>query len=526
MPHSDTAAEISSSSPTAAVEAEPQTGAPAPSDASTPNSPSEAVPADEIRALAALIERARASENSPESAPDDAGASARLAEILRAKRGNGLSLEDAVAAALAAEDEAPPSPPLALIWENPLADTANVRERKFSVAAGLGEAFPKTGGALARAAGAITAAKWSAAWQSAAEEAAENFAAAAENLSARAADFTAATGLLPAAGTLSSFRALLRLVSALLAARGEDGGSEALVLGAEAEKTLASLREAAMLVECAARHKALLSLPYPEDACEDSRLKEWFKIWTDSEFSRTPARWMKRRKIFRALRELAGGTEKDPLDPRVDLGNLIAIRNCRLEFSEKFSGFPKKFPTLFRGFEPCGALARIDALERARAGTAAALKNLENVPEKRDAWRAVFSRCLGGSGEAFRKGGDAEKALAAAQSALEAFEARRGELFEKTGVTFSPSASGAEDASAFAREMLADRASWRDVCAWNSAAIAAERRGMAALASAVRAGTVPAGRARDVFVREYCRRWAAAVVESEPELLEIPAAEK
>ncbi|MBQ9759380.1 MAG: hypothetical protein IJW12_06390, partial [Opitutales bacterium] len=55
----------------------------------------------------------------------------------------------------------------------------------------------------------------------------------------------------------------------------------------------------------------------------------------------------------------------------------------------------------------------------------------------------------------------------------------------------------------------------RAVCAWNSAALSAGRRGMGTLAAAVRAGTIEAADAKRVFETEYCRRWAEAVLADE-----------
>lgn len=468
--------------------------------------PDETPAPDKFREIAKLLDRVNEAET---AAGDGAGTAdetlARAAEFLREKRANGLSVADAVNIVREARGDVPA---LDLIWEKPEADTMNVRERKFAAAENLGAAFPRASGALTRAAGTIASPKWSAAWQSAAEKAAENFAEAAEAIAEKAADFTAATGLLPLAGTLGALKNLLKLVGALLAVRGEP---DALVLGADAEKTLATLREAAALAESCARHKALLSLPYPENACENPHLEEWLKLWNEAEISRALPRWRKRRKVVRALRELAGNAEKEPLDPRVDLGNLIALRASRSEFSEKFSETEAAFPSLIRGLEPCGALARIDALEKARAAVAAALAELECFPEKRDAWQTAFSRWLGGNDAAFAPGGAVEKALRETKSALAKFDECRTALFDATGTAFSANARSAQDAAAFAREMLADRKLWRDVCDWNRAALAAERRGMAALAEAVRAGTVPAERSREIFEVNYCRRWAEAV---------------
>lgn len=420
-------------------------------------------------------------------------------EALFAKRANGLTLAEAARVAFSAGDDVPA---LALVWENPAADTVNVRERKFAAAENLGAAFPRTGGALSRAAGSIASSKWSDAWQKAAEKASEDFAAAAENLGEKAADFTAATGLLPRAGTVASLKKLLRLVGALIAVRGEPAE---LALGADAEKNLETLRAAATLAESCARHKALLSLPYPDDACGDPRLDAWLDLWNEAEISRAFPRWRKRRKVVRALRELAGDAKKNPIDPRVDLGNLIAIRESRREFAEKFAETEKAFPSLLSGTEARGALPRIEVLEKARAAVAEALAELSDVPEKRDAWEAAFARWLGGNDAAFASGGNVEKALNEASSALALFDESRAALFDATGVSFSATQRSAQDAAAFAKEMLADRALWRSVCDWNRAALAAERRGMAALAEAVRAGTVPAERSREIFEISYCR---------------------
>lgn len=480
-------------------------------DAFPPTPAAEPSGGSRIRAVAELLARVREAEKSPDGLPAPL---ARAAELLRRKRRNGLSLEEAAERALASDEDVFPEPEL--IWEKPTADSQNVRERKFFAAEKLGSAFPQTRGALSRAAGTMTVSRWSAEWQIEAESAVNAFAEAAEKLGAAEAGFTAATGLLPRAGTLGAFKNLLRLAESLSAVRGEP---VELVLGGNAEKELETLREAATLVECSERHKSLLSLPYPESAYTDPRLEEWLKTWNSAESANPISRRLKRRRVARALRELAGNAEKDPLDPRVDLGNLIALGNGEKEFKEKFAELERRCPSLIRGTRPHGALARTTALEKARAGTVEALAQLEDVPEKRDAWRGVIEKWIRGNEPAFAAGGAADDALAAAKTALGEFDARREELFETTGAAFSARASGVADVLAFAREMLGDREVWRAVCDWNAAALAAERRGMAAFASAIRAGTLPAENAKSFFEICYCRRWAEAVAEEEADAL-------
>lgn len=453
------------------------------------------------------VENAAETETVPVAPAAEAPAEAteRLPEEFLEKRRNGLSLAEALEVVRRGEDV----PELELKWEKPLSDTENVRARKMKVAEDLAAAFPRARDALARASGVIAKAKWSQAWQREAEDAARKFSAAAETLGERAADFTAATGLLPLAGTLKELRALLDLVSALVAVRGEDA---ALVLAPDAAEKLAALRAAATLAENRARHESLLSLPYPPEASNDPRLEDLLKLWREAEISRTIPRWMKRHKVVRELRKLAGGVPEKPLDPRVDLGNLIAVRTCNAEFAEKFSSLAETFPKLLGGDGP--SLARIEALEKARSATAAAFARLENFPEKLDAWRIVISRWLAGKNPDFAVGGSVEKTLAAAKSALGECRAARAALAEAAGTPPPESdAETAESAKAFADELLADRGVWRDVCAWNAAALAAERRGMSALAAGIRDESVPAERAVEFFETNYCRRWAKAVSE-------------
>jgi len=330
----------------------------------------------------------------PEAQPNaEAPANEALAEILLRKRKNGLSLAEAIEFALAHEA----LPAVELAWEKPLADTENMRLRKIQTAQALAGTFGEARDVLSRPAGTITTARWTPAWQRDAEKAVREFSASAETLSASAADFTAATGLLPLAGTLKEFRALLGLVGALIAVRDEDS---ALVLGADAAEKLSALREAATLSENLGRHESLLSLPYSENAAESPALEPLLKTWREAENARAFPRWVKRRKVVRALRELAGGTKQKPLDPRVDLGNLIAVRTCRGELAEKFSELAKAFPSLV-GI--AGALPRIEALEKARAAVVAALERLENFPEKREAWNTVIARWLAGTDPAFER---------------------------------------------------------------------------------------------------------------------------
>ncbi len=458
----------------------------------------------------AAADEAETANEAPQNT--ETSANETFTEILRRKRKNGLSLAEAIAFALAHEDV----PAVELAWEKPLADSENMRSRKIETAQALAGTFAEAREALSRPAGTITVTRWSPAWQRDAENAVRAFSDAAETLSASAADFTAATGLLPLAGTLKEFRALLGLVGALLAVRDEDSS---LVLGADAAEKLSALKEAATLSENLSRHESLLSLPYPANAADCPKLEPLLKTWREAEISRAFPRWMKRRKVFRALRELAGGTKKNPLDPRVDLGNLIAVHTCRGEFAEKFSALAKTFPSLAG---TAGTLPRIDALEKARAAVAAALERLENFPEKREAWSTVITRWLTGKDPAFAVGGATEKALAEASAAFAKFNDARKSLAEIAGTLLPESATAtAETAGEFAQAMLEDLDAWKKICAWNAAALAAERRGMGALAENVRNGNVPAEHAAEIFENNYCRRWAEAVCESEPEILDF-----
>ncbi|MBP3301645.1 MAG: hypothetical protein J6L64_00700 [Opitutales bacterium] len=424
-------------------------------------------------------------------------------------RKNGLSL--AVALATVARGEAVPA--AELVWENPLEDSLNVRERKLRTAEDLGTRFPKTQGALSRAAGTIAAFKWTEQWQKSAEAAAAKFVEAAVALGEASADFAVATGLIPSGGTVRAIADLQKLIGALLAVRGEDSS---LVLERAADATLSRLRDAASLAENCARHESLLSLPYPEKACENESLESWLKLWNEAAFSCSFPRWMKRRKVVSALRKLANCPTQSPLDPRVDLGNLIAVRVCKAEFAQKFSDLAEAFPQLLPGMKPCGALVRIAALEKARRAVASALEQLASVPEKCEAWAAVFARWLRGNDVAFAKSGSVEKAFEKTGAALAAFGAARESLAEILGADISVRIGETpETAGAFAEALLADKELWRDVCAWNSAALSAGRRGMGTLAAAVRAGTIEAADAKRVFETEYCRRWSEAVLEVE-----------
>lgn len=424
-------------------------------------------------------------------------------------RKNGLSL--AVALATAARGENLPA--AELVWENPLADSLSMRERKLSVAEDLGTRFPRTRGALSRASGVIATFKWTEQWQKSAEAAAKKLAGAAVALGEASADFAVATGLIPSGGTVRSITDLQKLIGALLAVRGEDAS---LILEKTAEETLARLREAASVAENCARHRALLSLPYPENASENESLEDWLKLWNEAAFSGAFPRWMKRRKVVSSLRKLANCPTQSPLDPRVDLGNLIAVRVCKAEFAEKFSELSKAFPQLLPGMKPCGALPRIAALEKAHRAVASALSQLESVPEKCEAWAAVFARWMRGNDAAFEKSGIVEKAFEKTGTALAAFGEAKASLAEVLGAEISDFVGETpETACAFAEALLADKDLWRDVCAWNSAALAAGRRGMGALATAVRTGTLNAADAKSVFETEYCRRWAEAVLTEE-----------
>ncbi|MBR6798304.1 MAG: hypothetical protein IKM45_06450 [Opitutales bacterium] len=427
--------------------------------------------------------------------------------LLRQKHKNGLSFEEALAVAERGKEVLSPE----LVWENPLADSVNIRERKQKTAEELGVRFPQTGGCLERASGEIRVLKWKPAWQKETETAAENLREAACALSEVSAEFACVSGLIPPGGTLSAIRDLQNLTGALLAVRGENAE---LVFGAKAEDELSRLRDAAALAENCARHKSLLSLAYPEDAWKEPELDLWLKWWNEAAFSRAFPRWLKRRKVVASLRKLAGEKSKSPSDPRVDLGNLIAIRVCKKEFAEKYLGLTKTYPSLLPGMEPCGAPEKVAALEKARKAVAAVSQALSCVPEKQEAWLAVLSRWLSGKDPAFAEAGPVEKAFEKVEKAMFAVGAARNALAELLGGDgFAGTCETPEALAAFAAELYADRERWSAVCAWNMSAVAAERRGMAALANAVRTGTLEAEAASIAFDAEYCRRWLIAAAE-------------
>ena len=456
-----------------------------------------------------------ATENTENVSVDSASEAETLSEglteetlaLLRQKHKNGLSFEEALAAVEVGNDLPVPE----LIWESPLADTFNIRERKLSVAKELGERFPKTEGCLARASGEIGVVKWNSAWQREAELASERLGAAARELAEASAGFACVSGLIPPGGTLVAIRDLQNLTGALLAVRGEDSK---LVFGDDAETELSRLRDAVAVAENCARHQSMLSLSYPENAWAEKNLELWLKWWNEAAFSRAFPRWMKRRKVVSALRMLAGEKSKSPSDPRVDLGNLIAIRVCKKEFEENYRGLSDAYPSLLPGMKPCGASERVAALEKARKAVVAVSQALSSVPEKQDAWLAVLSRWMSGEDPAFFKSGPVEKAFDSVSKALAEVSAARRALAELLNREHIASSCETPEAlAAFAEELYADRERWAAVCAWNMSAIAAERRGMSAVADLIRAGTLAAESAVRAFNAEYCRRWLVAAAE-------------
>lgn len=436
-------------------------------------------------------------------------------KILNAKRANGLSLADAVSVVCGNES----APQVDLVWEKPLADTVIMRERKLKAAEDLSSTFAETHGALARASGVIARPAWSQSWQRDMERAAGTFSSALEKLRAEMEKFTETTGLLPADDSLKSFDALLKIAAALASVRGENS---TLVLGDDAQEKLSALRAAATLAENCARHKKMLTLPYRDSAADDPRLEDWLQTWRDADIAWFFPRWLKRRKVFAALRSLADAPAADAVpDARVDLGNLIAIHACRKEFSEKYAQLSAAFPTLVPGVDQHAALLRLDALEKTRATVAAALARVADVPEKQDAWKTVFARWIDGKDGAFVSGGAVEKSLAAADAARTAFASAVAAFNNCAGAELPAAVTQTpEAAAAFSSEFLADAESWRDICSWNSAALAADRRGLGALVEAVRTRAIPAEKSREFFETNYCRRWAEAVFDSEPSLLE------
>lgn len=436
------------------------------------------------------------------------------ARIFYCSRGNGLSLAAAAETVLRGAEKNVPE--IALTWAEPLKDSENIRQRKIKTAENLGRAFARADGCLERAAGTLGIRAWSETWQKNAELAAENLIAAAKKLDAAAADWTTVSGLLPLAGTLPALRETVRLVGALLDVRGEDA---TLISDDSCAEKLEKLCAATALAENCARHKALLSLPYPESASKNPHLEKLLRVWNEAEFSPAFLRGLRRKKVFAALRNLAGTPKRDSADPRVDLGNLIAVRNCEEEFEENFSEIRNAFPGFFADSDFPKTASRLSAIKKARMEVAAMLAKLESVPEKRDAWATVIARWLRGNDPAFAAGGEVENAFAALASALENFRKCVGESEILTGTVLPEKV--AEFASAtgdFIAELLADRGRWRAVCAWNAAVFSSGRRGMGELVAAVKNRSVPAESAAFVFEVNYCRRWAEAVFAAEPEL--------
>lgn len=434
-------------------------------------------------------------------------------QILHKKRENGLSLADAVGVICTGEA----LPELDLLWENPLADSANIRERKLKIAGELKTAFEETHGTLAKAAGKIATQKWSQAWQRSAEGATKALETAARKLARSVEHLCEIAGTEPSAKTLEAQKSRLALLASVLAVRGENAD---LITESSSEAQLETLRAAATLAENCAAHKTLLSLPYGEDAPNAPELDALLKTWQEAEISWIVPRWLKRRKVVRALRMLAGGSTKLPQDPRVDLGNLIAIRTCKKDFSEKYSAIAAAFPSLIKDCESTGVLPRIEALQKAQKLVAAALKPLEDDVEKYEDLRDSVRRWADGNAATDKAAAALSKALAETQSALAAFAEAKSAFSAATGAFEKEEFESTDAVAAFVAEALADRESWRDICAWNAVATAAERRGMAALAAAVRDGSIAPDAVLPVFEVNYCRRWAEAVYDAEPALLD------
>jgi len=441
----------------------------------------------------------------------------RTQKILNGKRKCGLSLADAIAVICGNES----APKLDFHWQNsPAEESENARENRRQSATDLATTFTGTRGSLARASGFISHANWNPQWQRETEKSAKVFLKKIENLREKISAFTETTGLIAPAGTLKSFETLFKRIDTLLPIRGEN---PSLVLAPDAAKKLAEIRAAATLAENCAMHHSRLSLPYRDDAPNSPELESLLQTWREAEISWFLPKFFKKRKVLRALRLLAdSGTpiSTEP-DARVDLGNLIAIRNCRAEFSQKYSALANAFPSLIKGPDSCGALPRISALEKATNAVSSALAELSDVPEKRDAWQAVFARWLDKKNPDFAVGGNVEKTLVAATSALEELAVARQSLEEIIGNSLAFLAKNSpEKISEFIKEFLADSELWRDVCSWNKAANTAKNRGLETLANAVRDGSVPANESENVFNVNFCRAWAEAIFEQEPELLD------
>ncbi|MGN0834828.1 MAG: DUF4011 domain-containing protein [Candidatus Spyradosoma sp.] len=436
-----------------------------------------------------------------------------LFEALHGVRRNGLSFADAVGVVCSREDD----PKIELVWKNPADATAGNRRKKQDVAKELGRTFAAAAPVLAGAAGSIgVRGAWKLEEQGAAETSAREFADAARELGALADAFLAAARLADFAGeaplSRERLRALRGLVAALLAVRGE-ADAAALVFGADGAKNLAALREAARLVEACATHRGRLSLPYGATATDAPELDALLRLWDESKISWALPRWLKQRKVVRALRVLAGGSEKTPEDPRVDLGNLVALRDKKREFAEKFSALADAFPSLLKkDLSDCGALARLDALDAARAALDAAAE--ATAPGARGAFRAALEETF--RGDAYSS---AEKALSDVNAAEEAFAKKRA-AFETRFAAPLPEAAlvSAESARAFAEETLAAREFWGSVAEWNAAAKRASDNGMAAFVAALLDGSLAADAVERVFETNYCRRWTEAIFDADPVL--------
>ncbi len=445
----------------------------------------------------------------------------RISKALHDRRRNGLSFAEAIGVVCCREND----PKIELSWKNPVDATEGNRRKKQDIAKELGRAFDAAGEKLSGAAGSVAARVWSMEFQRAAEAAAGAFADRARELGARADAFLSAARLADFAGEAplprERLRALRGLVAALIAVRGEaDAGT--LVFGADAAKNLAALRDAAKLAESCATHRGLLSLPYAATATDSPELDALLRLWDESKISWALPRWLKQRKVVRALRVLAGGSEKSPEDPRVDLGNLVALRDKKREFAEKFSALADAFPSLLKkDLSDCGALPRLDALDAARAAVDSAAETL--APDARGAFRAAVEAAF--RGNVCAPGGAAEKALADVNAAERAFEAARAALEELFAAPLPEAAlASAESACAFAEEALDAREFWKSVCEWNAAAKRASDNGMAAFAAALRDGSLAADAVERVFETNYCRRWAEAVFDADPALKETSAA--
>lgn len=345
-------------------------------------------------------------------------------------------------------------------------------------------------------------ADWSNAWQAELLATAAALAATAATLEAVRSQLSAGLGI-AIGGDRRGLAAAAALAQALAQASGLDLG---FAFTPDASKMLEQGAQALPLVGAYRAEAALLSRPLDPGTVKALPLAELDAEWAAANEAIWP---------LSALRKKAVAKRLDPAgnaNPEADLPRLHRLQTLLAEID----GLPQAHALPgWRGI--AGDLDRLDRTLKAASVLRSAVGGAAHSPDQLLALRDSLKRLCTDANDLLAPDGAIGQVIQRYLDSHGAFLDAK-EMFEQAAASPDPVDGGdlLADCQAMAAAMAARAAQLNAWTAWRRVRQAAVEQGLDVLVAAVEAGTVPPGRAADVFDIAYARWWAEWAIDADP----------